>query len=190
MKEIEGEESSAKGDRPVTGQTSNDERLGRCGVGAMRRDSVCRLRRDEPTRSIVVCRDDFDDALPRGTHRVIRDTDNSPRVAFLSIIRTRDFVHTRLFTFFFFFFFLSFFPTASFPPSSFLSFFLLKLPSNATGPARPSKPYAFFTYGKRNNVVNAVLLVSPPFYIPPGIREFFSSACKRFKRWLANAAGF
>lgn len=28
-----------------------------CGVGAMRRDSVCRLRRDEPTRSIVVCRD-------------------------------------------------------------------------------------------------------------------------------------
>lgn len=131
----------------------------------------------------------LDDALPRGTHRVIRDTDNSPRVAFLSIIRTRDFVHTRLFTFFFFFFSFLSFLWPLFPPLL-SSRFLLKLPSNATGPARPSKPYAFFTYGKRNNVVNAVLLVSPPFYIPPGIREFFSSACKRFKRWLANAAGF
>lgn len=109
MKEIGEEDAARRGIGPsLVGQAATNSasvvELARCGATRCAGYVATNLRAPSLFAEML------GDALPRGTHRVIRGTDNSPRVPFLSIVRTRDFVHTRLlllslhFSFFFFFF--------------------------------------------------------------------------------------
>lgn len=109
VKEIGEEDAARRGIGPsLVGQAATNSasvvELARCGATRCAGYVATNLRAPSLFAEML------GDALPRGTHRVIRGTDNSPRVPFLSIVRTRDFVHTRLlllslhFSFFFFFF--------------------------------------------------------------------------------------
>ena len=108
VKEIGEEDAARRGIGPsLVGQAATNSasvvELARCGATRCAGYVATNLRAPSLFAEML------GDALPRGTHRVIRGTDNSPRVPFLSIVRTRDFVHTRLLTFSSFFFFFFFF---------------------------------------------------------------------------------